>query len=63
MKYKVDVTINGYLEIEAESGQEAKDHAEDGYSMSDVVVEDDDIGEVSISLANQGGENEAQTKT
>ena len=48
MKYRVDLTINGFLEIEADSQEEAQAKATDGYSLTDVTVESDEIDEVSL---------------
>ncbi len=47
MKYRVDITINGYVEVEANSKEEAREIIEDGYSLGEVQFEDDDIGEIS----------------
>ncbi len=38
MKFQFSVTIEGFLVIEAESEQEAKDIVEDGYSLTDIIV-------------------------
>ena len=46
MKYKVDLTINGHLIIEADSEAEAREQVEDGFSMSDVYFDDDEIDEI-----------------
>jgi len=51
MKYGIDITLTGYLEVEAETKEEARAKFEDGYSLSDVQVIDDeidDINEVSV---------------
>uniref|UniRef100_A0A6M3J4B7 DpnD/PcfM-like protein n=1 Tax=viral metagenome TaxID=1070528 RepID=A0A6M3J4B7_9ZZZZ len=48
MKYRVDVTIEGYLEINASSKEEAQAIVEDGYSLSNFCVESDEVGEVSL---------------
>jgi len=45
-KYRVDVTLEGYIEIEAESETEAKDHAEDGFSIDQFQCEDTEVGEI-----------------
>ena len=53
MKYGIDISLKGYLEIEAESAEEARRIVEDGYSMSDVQIIDDeidDINEVSVRV-------------
>ena len=46
MKYRVDLTIKGHIEVDANSEEEARLKVEDGYPLSDVVVEDDEIDEV-----------------
>ena len=46
MKYRIDLTIDGYIEIEASSEAEARDRIDDGYSLQDVTVTDDDIKEI-----------------
>ncbi len=46
MKYKVSLTITGYIEIEADSEQEAREQFEDGYSLSSVIVETDELDEI-----------------
>ena len=43
MKYRIPVTINGYIEIEAGSEEDAQAHAEDGYSITDVEVSDNEL--------------------
>jgi hypothetical protein len=48
MKYRVDVTLEGYIEIEADSEAEATEHAEDGFSIEQFQCEDTEIGEVSV---------------
>jgi hypothetical protein len=44
--YKVYVTIKGYIEVEADSKEDAQDIVENGYSMNDVVWGDDEIDEI-----------------
>jgi len=46
MKYRVDLTIEGYIEVEAESEGEARKIAEDGYSLGSVTFESDEINEI-----------------
>lgn len=49
MKYQFRVEITGFLEIEANSEQEAIEIVEDGYSILDIQVEDTEeelIGEI-----------------
>lgn len=48
MKYRVDLTIKGFIEISAESKEEARSVVEDGYSLSNVHVEDDDIDDITL---------------
>ena len=48
MKYKVDLTINGHLIIEADSEDEAREKVKDGYQMTDVNFDDDEIDEVTL---------------
>ena len=51
MQYGIDITLKVFLEVEAETEAEARAIAEDGYSLSDVLVIDDeidDINEVSV---------------
>jgi len=45
-KYRVDVTLEGYIEIEAETETEAKEHAEDGFSIDQFRCEDTEIGDI-----------------
>lgn len=47
MKYKVELTIQGYVEVEADSESDARAQVEDGYSMNDFNFEDDEIGDIS----------------
>ena len=54
MKYRVDLTINGHLEVEADSEIDARMQVEDGYSIHDVEFDDDFIDEVyPVELVNQ----------
>ena len=46
MKYRVDLTIDGYLVVDADNEGEARAKVEDGYSMADVVFDTDDIGDI-----------------
>lgn len=46
MKYGIDITLKGYLEVEAETEAEARAKVEDGYSLSDVQVIDDEIDDI-----------------
>ena len=48
MKYRVDVSLEGYLELEADSEAEAREAAEDGFSFSDFNCEDTEVGEISL---------------
>jgi len=48
MKYRVDVSLEGYIEVEADSQAEAREHAEDGFSISDFNCEDTEVGEISL---------------
>ncbi len=51
MKYGIDLTLKGYLEVEAETETEARAKVDAGYSLSDVQIIDDeidDINEVSV---------------
>lgn len=48
MKYRIDITLEGYIEIEANSKEEAKEIAEDGFAMNQFNCEYDEIGEVSV---------------
>jgi hypothetical protein len=50
MKYRVNMTISGYLEIEAHSKDEAREIVENGYSMNEFHFEDDDIDEIYLLL-------------
>jgi len=47
-KYQVGVTLEGYIELEAESEAEARDHAEDGFSVEQFRCTDTDIGEITL---------------
>jgi hypothetical protein len=47
-KYRVDVTLEGYIEIEAESKTEAREHGEDGFSMDQFQCEDTEIGDITL---------------
>ena len=46
MKYRVDVAINGYIEIDEDTETEARNHAEDGFSLDQLQVEDIEINEI-----------------
>lgn len=46
MKYRVDLTIEGYIEVAANSEEEARLKVEDGYSLSSVNMETDEINEI-----------------
>jgi len=46
VKFRVDLTIEGYIKVEADSKEEARDKVEDGYSLSDVTVVDDEVDEI-----------------
>ncbi len=47
MKYKVFLTIKGYVEVEADSEEDAENHVNiGGYSMMDVIWVDDEIDEI-----------------
>ena len=46
MKYGVDLTLKGYLEVEADTIEEARAKVEDGYSMADVQIIDDEIDDI-----------------
>ena len=46
MKYRVDLTIEGYIEVDANSEEEAREKVEDGYSLSSVTVERDEITDI-----------------
>ncbi len=52
MKYRVDLTISGYLVIEADSKDEAREIVENGYSLTDLIFEDDEIDDVSQQSLN-----------
>ena len=47
MKYKVELTVKAHLIIEATSEVEARGQVEEGYSMSSLYFDDDEIDEVS----------------
>ena len=49
MKYIVELTIDGSLEIEAESEQEARERVEDGYSLTDFIFERDEINDIYLA--------------
>ena len=46
MKYIVELSVRGYVEVEAETKEEARRKVEDGWSLNDFVMQDDDIEEV-----------------
>jgi len=46
MKYIVDLTIIGNIEVEAESKEEARKIIDDGYSLSQVNGESDEIDDI-----------------
>ncbi len=46
MKYIADLTLKGVIEVEADSEDEARKKLEDGYSMADVQIIDDEIDEI-----------------
>ena len=47
MKYRVDLTIQGFLEIEADSVEDARAQVEEGYSLSDLTFESDEVDDIS----------------
>lgn len=46
MKYIADLTLKGVIEVVADSKDEARKKLEDGYSMADVTIIDDEIDEI-----------------
>jgi len=46
MKYIADLTLKGVIEVEAASEEEARKILEDGYSMANVQIIDDEIDEI-----------------
>ena len=46
MKYRVDITIEGYIEVEADSKEEAQERAEDGFSWNEFNCFDVTVDEV-----------------
>ncbi len=52
MKYRVDITLEGYIEVDEDTEEEAMAHAEDGFSLSQFYCEDSEIGEVSLVEVN-----------
>lgn len=46
MKYIADLTLKGFIEIEAGSLEDARKILEDGYSMSNVHIIDDEIDDI-----------------
>lgn len=47
-KYRVDITLEGCIEIEADSKAEAEFHANEGFSMDQFQCEDTEVGEASL---------------
>ena len=47
MEYRVDVILTGYIELEADSDEEAKEHAEDGFSIDQFNCEDVEVDAIS----------------
>jgi len=58
MKYRADLRIDGYIEIEADSEEDAMARVLDGYSLNDVTVEDDEVGEISVVIEIPGNKGE-----
>jgi len=57
MKYRVNVTMEGYVEVEADSEKEAIEQVEDGFSTSQFHCEDTDVFEAEhIALKESKGE-------
>ena len=50
MKYRVDISLKGYIEVEANSEQEAKEITEDGFSLVQFNCEDSEVGEISLQV-------------
>jgi len=46
MKYRVDLTITAHLDVDADSEEEARSKVEDGYSMTSIVFEDDEVDDI-----------------
>lgn len=44
--YRVELTLTGYVDVEANSVDEAREIIEEGYSLTDFNVEDDEIDDV-----------------
>ena len=48
MKYIADLTLKGVIEVEADSEDAARKILEDGYSMDNVQIIDDEIDEINL---------------
>ncbi|MBU1067088.1 hypothetical protein KKE60_04845 [Patescibacteria group bacterium] len=48
MKYRVELTVYGYVDIEASSKEEAEKIVEDGYSFNDLNFVNDEIDAVEL---------------
>ena len=46
MKFRVYISLEGYIELEADSEEEAVAHVEDGFSIDQFQCEDAGIDEV-----------------
>ena len=46
MKYKVWITVKGYLEMEAESEEGCREKFDVGYHMTDLIFNHDEIDEI-----------------
>ncbi len=56
-KYRIEITVTGYIELEADSHQAARERAEDGFSKDELQWEDVDIDDISEI---KGGDNDGQ---
>ena len=49
MKYRVNVTLEGYIEVEADTEKEAIEYAEEGFAMGEFHCEDSDVFEAELA--------------
>ena len=48
MKYRVYVTLEGYIEVDADSEKEAIERTEEGFSLADFHCEDSNVFEAEL---------------
>ena len=48
MKYRVNVTLEGYIEVDADSEKESIERTEEGFSLAEFYCEDSDVFEAEL---------------